>query len=148
MLRKRLKYILTLLAVGSLGIALGYYLSPTKIKIEEKIIEKEKISREQTKRITEKFDAGTGRIIERTTETGEKQVLQNKKSEETKKEKVREKKQWAVKAGAQVEVLNPSRYIPIVGLETRLPIFDTFIGIEAIVDLDNPRAGMYLRLEF
>lgn len=148
MLQQRLKNIGAMLVVGSLGIGLGYYLSPTKIKIEEKIVEKEKITREQTKRVTEKFDIPTGKVTERTTEVGDKQTFQNKKTEETKKEKVRDKKQWAVKAGAQVEVLNPSDYVPVVGLETRLPLFDTFLGIEAIVDLDNPRAGMYLRLEF
>lgn len=149
-MKQLLKNVAAGLVIASIGIAVGYYLSPTKVRIEEKIVEKEKVVKEENRKVTEKFNPESGRLTERVTETGTKVTTSNKRSEDTKREEVREKKNWAVKAGAAGNPLaiDEMNLIPRVGGEARLPFFDTWAGLEADLVIKEPRVGLYLRMEF
>ena len=122
-----------------IGGGLGYYYAPEKIKTVDKIVEKE-----VTKVVHEKFDPTTGKVIERTTTDETK----NNTSTKTKEEILKTKKHYAVKGGVAMDPRDNMKLIPRVGAEVRLPIFDSWAGIEGDVNLAHPILGAYLRVEF
>lgn len=131
-----------LLAVGG---GLGYYYAPDKIKIQEKIVEK--IVIEKDEKVVKKYDPITGKLIEETKETKEKETNTSQKNKSTEKEKTQ--KHYAIKGGAAINPRDLSgKLIPRVGGEMRLPIFSSWVGVEADINIDRPLVGAYLRLEF
>lgn len=123
------------------GLSLGYYLSPSKI--EEKVVEKTRVVREESKKVTNRYDITTGKIKETIVETGTKEVESHKKDKE---KKVKNQKNFAFKVGITGGVKS-SLTVPRVGGETRLPFFNVWLGAE--IDLKkSPTFGPYLRLEF
>lgn len=143
------KLLIALLVALVVGGGVGYYLAPDKIKIQEKVVEIEKEVVTKEREVIEKYDPVTGKLIERIVKDKDKT---SKKTEE-KKEKITEKektrKHYAVKGGAAI---NPrdlnGKVTPRVGVEMRLPIFDSWVGVEADVDVNRPLIGGYLRVEF
>lgn len=131
------------ISVGAfaLGLSLGYYLSPAKI--EEKIIEKTRVVREESKKVTNRYDVQTGKIKETIVETGTKETESHKKDKE---KKITNQKNFALKVGVSGRLQSRS-YVPRVGGEVRLPLFNLWIGAD--IDLQkSPTFGPYLRLEF
>jgi len=145
------KNILQLLGIGVLALAIGYgtgyFYAPEKIKEIEKIVEKEKTTKQEYKKKTKKFDK-EGKVTEETEETGTKESKSNTQKNEKTREQIKEKKMWAAKAGVGVPVKDPNRYVPRVGGEVRLPIFNSWVGTEVDLEVKDPKLGMYLRLEF
>ncbi len=151
------KKILIGLVVLALAYGAGYYFAPDKIKIKEKVVEKivevEKEINLKEKEVIEKYDPITGKLIERIVRDKEKNSKKTEEKKETKKEKeketIKEKKLYAVKGGA---VVNPrditGKLIPRVGAEMRLPVFNSWVGAEADINIDRPLVGAYIRLEF
>lgn len=148
-IKQKLKLLFALVIAIAIGYGLGYFYSPSKIKVVEKVVEKEKKTTEENKKITEKFDPNTGKLTERIEETGKKETETNTKKTDKESEKQQNKKMWAAKAGG---VVNPRdlehSIVPRIGAEVRLPIFDSWIGAEADISIDRPLLGLYLRLEF
>lgn len=142
-----LKIIAAVILALALGYGLGYFYSPSKIREVEKIVEKEKVVKEEKKKVTEKFDKSTGKLIERIEETGNKETNVNTKKKEKELEKQKDQKMWAAKAGVAVNPFDNS-LTPRVGGEVRLPIFNSWAGLEADINIDRPLLGVYLRLEF
>lgn len=140
-----LRLILGGLILLALGIGLGYYFSPSKIKIQEKVVEK--IVTEKDEKITKKYDPKTGKLTEEVKETKEKETNTSKTSKTT--EKSRDQKHYAVKAGA---VFNPkdlnAKLTPRVGLEIRLPFFSSWAGVEGDISVSKPNLAVYGRVEF
>lgn len=123
-----------------IGMGIGFYFLPEKIKTVDKIVEKEVI-----KVIHEKFDPVTGKVVERTTTDETK----NNTSTKTKEEIIKSKKQYAVKGGAAINPRDLSgKLIPRVAAEVRLPFFNSWLGVEGDINIDRPLVGGYLRLEF
>lgn len=145
------KNILRLLCVGllalTIGAALGYRFAPDKIKIQEKIVEKEKIIKEEYSKKTKKYDKD-GKIIEEIDEKGSKQTDINTKKMDKITEKEKTQKHYAVKAGVVKSVKNLGNPTYRVGAELRLPVFNSWVGGEVDIDIKDPKAGLYLRLEF
>lgn len=146
-----LKNTLQLLTIGivtlAIGYGLGYFYAPEKVREVEKIVEKEKIVKEEYKKRTKKFDKD-GKVVEETEETGTKESKTNTEKKTTEVEKVKEKKMWSAKGGIALSVKDPNKIIPRVGFETRLPIFNSSLGLEQDINLNNPLTGIYLRVEF
>ena len=132
----------------AIGTGIGYFMAPDKIKIEEKIVEKIKTIVEENKKVTEKFDPATGKVVERIQETGTKQTNVNTTKNEKTTEKEKTRKMWAVKAGVAKQLNSTDGYIPRLGGEVRLPFFNSWLGVEADLVLDRPTLGGYLRVEF
>jgi len=135
--------ILKIIAIGlvlfALGIGMGYYLSPERIKTVEKIVEKE-----VTKIVHEKYDPVTGKVIERTETDSTKKTTEKKTTEKT----LKTKKHYALKGGVAIDPRDGIKLIPRVGAEVRLPFFDSWAGLEGDINLARPIVGVYLRLEF
>lgn len=148
-IKEKLKIFLALVVAITIGYGLGYFYSPSKIKEVEKVVEKEKKTTEENKKVTEKFDPNTGKLTERIEETEKKETETNTKKSDKETEKQQNKKMWAAKAGG---VVNPRdlehSIVPRVGAEVRLPIFDSWIGAEADISVNRPLLGLYLRVEF
>lgn len=151
-----LKNLGILLVVAAVAAGAGYYFAPDKIKIEERVVEKvvevEKEVNLKEKEVIEKYDPVTGKLIERIVRDKEKNSKKKEEKTETEKEKIiektKEQKHYAVKAGI-VQALNKAEKPTYrVGAELRLPIFNSWIGGEVDIDLDKPKAGAYLRMEF
>lgn len=140
-----LKLVLAGLIIFALGSGLGFYFSPDKIKIQEKIVEK--TVTEKDEKTTKKYDPNTGKLIEEIKEIKEKETNTSKKDKSTEKEKT--KKHYAIKGGVAV---NPrdlqGKLIPRVGGELRLPFFNSWVGAEIDVNVDKPLLGVYGRIEF
>lgn len=140
-----LKYILLgiLLLVGAYGA--GYYFAPDKIKTVEKIVEK--IVKEKDEKVTKEYDPNTGKLTKETHETKEKDTNSNETDKTTEKSKIQ--KTYALKGGVSV---NPrdlnAKPVPRLGAEVRLPIFNSWLGVEGDVNIDRPLVGGYLRVEF
>jgi hypothetical protein len=147
-----IKNILQLLAAGivilAIGYGLGHFYAPEKVREVEKIVEKEKKTKQEDKKITERFDPNTGKVIERIEETKKKETETNTTKKETEIEKIKDKKMWAVKGGVAVAVKDPNKLVPRIGTEVRLPVFNSWLGAEGDFELANPKVGLYLRLEF
>lgn len=143
-----LKLLLAGLILLAIGGGLGYHYAPEKVKEVEKIVEKEKIVKEEYKKKTKKYDKD-GKLIEESEESGNKESKTNEQKKEKEIEKIKDKKMYAVKGGA---VINPrdlsGKVIPRVGVEMRLPLFNSWVGAEADINVDRPLIGGYLRLEF
>lgn len=148
-IKEKLKILLALVVAITIGYGLGYFYSPSKIKEVEKVVEKEKKTTEENKKVTEKFDPNTGKLTERIEETEKKETETNTKKSDKETEKQQNKKMWAAKAGG---IVNPRdlehSIVPRVGAEVRLPIFDSWIGAEADISVNRPLLGLYLRVEF
>ncbi len=148
-IKEKLKILIALVVAIAIGYGLGYFYSPSKIKEVEKVVEKEKKTTEENKKVTEKFDPNTGKLTERIEETEKKETETNTKKSDKETEKQQNKKMWAAKAGG---VVNPRdlehSIVPRVGAEVRLPIFDSWIGAEADISVNRPLLGLYLRVEF
>lgn len=123
------------------GLSFGYYLTPAKV--EEKIVEKTKVVREESKKVTNRYDVKTGKVQEIIIETGTKETdIKQKKKEK----KIENQKNFAIKVGG-TRGLRDDRLGIRVGGEARLPIFNLWLGAE--IDLKkSPTLGPYLRLEF
>jgi len=134
-----LKLALIGLGLLVLGLGMGYYFSPERIKTVDKIVEKEVI-----KIVHEKFDPTTGKVIERTT-TDE---TTNNTSIKTKEEILKTQKHYAVKVGVAKALTNTDPLVYRVGGEVRLPFFNTWAGVESDISINTPIIGGYLRLEF
>lgn len=145
------KNILRLLGIGllalTIGIALGYHFAPDKIRIQEKIIEKEKIVKEEYTKKTKKYDKD-GKVIEEIDEKGSKQTDINTKKTDKTTEKEKTQKHYAIKGGAVLNPRDPNGIIPRVGAEMRLPFFNSWIGAEVDINVNKPLVGGYLRVEF
>lgn len=146
-----LKNILQLLVVVivtlTIGGGLGYYYAPEKVREVEKIVEKEKTTKQEYKKKTKKFDK-EGKVTEETEETGTKESKANTQKKEKETEKTKEKKMYAVKVGAVKSISNLDSLTYRVGGELRLPIFNSWLGAEGDIDINDPKVGIYLRLEF
>ena len=142
--------------IFAVGTAIGYYLMPDKVKIEtkEKIVYKTKTTKEENKKVTEKFDPETGKVVERIEETGTKETttdtIKNEKEKSIEKERTR--KNYALKVGQRFSIdykdLQVGPGVPVVGGEIRIPqiaFTPGWVGIELDSKLD---AGLYLRWEF
>ena len=55
---------------------------------------------------------------------------------------------YAVKVGAVKSISNLDSLTYRVGGELRLPIFSSWAGVEGDIDINDPKVGIYLRLEF
>jgi hypothetical protein len=146
--RAPFKYALIVVAVGALGYGAGYFYAPDKIKVKEKIVYKTKRVKEENRKETKKYDPVTGNLIEETVETGTKETNTDTIKRDKKKETIKSKKMWALKAGGYTPVTDPGKIRPRVGGEFRLPVFSSWVGVEADIDIKDPTAGVYLRLEF
>jgi len=146
--------IMALLIAGAY--AIGYYLSPDKIKIkiQEKIIYKTKTVKEENKKVTKKYDPKTGKIIEETVETGSKEteedLVRRDKTEE--KEISKTKKNYALKLGQRFDVDYSGLGVGLgraeIGGEIRIPQIAFSPGwVGAEVDTKGD-FGLYLRWEF
>lgn len=142
------KLALYALIILGVGYGFGYYLAPDKVRVEERIVEKEKIIKEENKKVTEKFDPSTGKVVERIEETGKKETNVNTNKKEKIEEKIKDKKLWAAKGGVATNLRDPGKLVPRVGAEVRLPIFNSWVGVEADIDVNRPLVGGYLRVEF
>jgi len=143
-----LKLALAGVVIFVLGSGLGYYMAPDKVREVEKIVEKEKVVKEKEKEVVEKFDPNTGKLTERITRDKEKDSKTNEQKNEKELEKIRDKKHYAVKGGVAVAVKDPSKLVPRIGGEFRLPFFNSWVGAEVDAELANPKVGTYLRMEF
>jgi hypothetical protein len=130
------------------GYGIGYFAAPDKIKIEEKIIEKEKTVKEENKKVTEEYDPNTGKVTKRIEETGKKETNTNSTQKDKTTEKEKTRKMWALKGGVALDPRKDMKLTPRVGGEVRLPIFNSWVGVEADINIDRPLVGAYLRLEF
>ena len=144
----KLKLVGYFVLAAVIGAGLGYYYAPDKVRIQEKIVEKTKIIKQEDKKITEKFDPSTGKIVERIEETKNKETSVNQTDKEKTKETLKTKKSYALKGGVAVPLDDFNKQIPRVGAEIRLPFFNSWAGLEADVDMKSPKLGAYLRLEF
>lgn len=132
----------------AVGWGLGYFESPDKVRIQTQVITKDKIiTKEHTKVIT-LFDPNTGRVIKKVEETDTK----NEDDHSTEKDKTKvvekSKSHYAVKVGITKDIFQAAKPYPRVGVETRVPIFDTFIGAEGDISTSNPNVGIYIREGF
>lgn len=141
-----LKLILAGIVILTIGTGIGYWLAPEKVREVEKIVEKEKVVKEEYKKRTKKFDKD-GKLKEETEETGTKESKTNTEKKTTEKETIKEKKIWAAKSGVAINPRDNS-LTPRIGGEVRLPLFNSWIGVEADINVDRPLIGGYLRLEF
>lgn len=152
----KLKLALIGAVLFAVGTAVGYYLLPDKVKIEtkEKIVYKTKTTKEENKKVTEKFDPETGKVVERIEETGSKETVtdsvKNEKNKTIEKEKTQ--KNYALKVGQRFSIgikdLNVKPQATVVGGEIRIPqvaFTPGWVGVEVDSNLD---AGLYLRWEF
>lgn len=131
--------ILAGLALLTLGGGVGYFMAPEKIKTVDKIVEKEVV-----KIVHEVYDPTTGKIIERTTTDETKNTTETN----TKTQTLKPKKMYSLKLGAFKVATDTSMVKPRVGVEVRLPFFDTWLGAEGDISLDKPTIGLYGRFEF
>lgn len=139
------KLIILGITILIVGIGIGYTQLPTKIKIEEKIVEK--IVHERDEKTTKEYDPITGKVIKETIETKDKETSSTKTDKTVEKEQA--KKVWAVKGGISVDPRDLSgRLIPRVGAEMRIPLFGLWLGAEGDVSLSRPSVGLYGRMEF
>lgn len=143
------KNILRLLGVGilamTIGVGLGYRYAPDKIKIQEKIVEKEVVKKEEYSKKTKKYDKD-GKVVEESEEKGTKQTDVNTKKTDKTTEKQKTQKNYAIKAGIAKSLTNSDNPTYRVGAEVRLPVFNSWLGGE--IDTDDVKAGVYLRMEF
>lgn len=129
----------------ALGLALGYWYAPDKVKTVEKVVEKT-ITEKDTK-TTKEYDPTTGKLTKEVHETKDK--LTNIESNEKTVEKSKTQKQFALKGGVAINPRNLSgKLIPRFGLETRIPLWDLSLGVEADININQPLIGTYLRLGF
>lgn len=147
-LKKYLVMAGALLVVYGVGLGMGYYMAPSKVKESNKTDSTDTKETEKTEKVTEKFDPVTGKVIEKTTETGTKKTNTKEKSTEKTVEKTKDSKLWAVKLGVAKTLTNAEKPFPRLGAEVRIPFFNSWVGAEADIKLNNPTAGAYLRLEF
>lgn len=128
----------------AVGAGMGYYYAPDKIKKESSTTtEKEKIVEEET---NTKYDPVTGKKTEETTKKKTTDSDTKKKEKSTEREKTR--KMWAAKVGIVQSLNKAEKPTYRVGGEVRLPIFDSWVGAEADIDVSEPKLGAYLRVEF
>lgn len=130
------------------GYGLGYFYAPDKIKVEEKIVERTKIVKEESKKNTYKYDPQTGKLIEHVEETGQKVTSTDSSSVQKVSEKEKTRKMWALKIGGAKTLNKSDDPTARVGAEVRLPFFDSWFGTEADLSIDQPKLGAYFRLEF
>lgn len=130
------------------GLGLGYYLAPDKVRVETKIVEKVKVVKEQDTKTTDKFDPNTGKVIEHTVEVGIKDTTINTDSKDKITEKTKTQKNYAIKVGVSKVLTSTDSPTPRVGAEVRLPFFNSWLGAEGDLKLSKPEAGAYLRIEF
>lgn len=143
-----LKAILAVVAALALGYGFGFYAAPEKVRVEERIVEKEKVVKEEKKKITEKFDKDTGKVIEKVEETETKDTSTNTTKTDKVEEKSKDKKMYAVKAGVVVPVTKLDQPSYRVGAEMRLPILNSWLGLEGDIKTSAPTIAAYLRVEF
>lgn len=143
-----LKLLATAIVVFAIGAGLGYYYAPDKIKVQEKIVEKEVVKKEEYKKKTKKYDKD-GKLVEESEETGNKQTNSNTSKNESSSEKEKTRKMWALKGGIAFNPRDMSaNLIPRIGAEVRLPIFDSWFGVEADFNINRPLIGTYVKVEF
>ena len=121
------KYVFFLISI-TVAYGAGVYFSPDKV--------------------TKKYDPRTGKLIEETVETGSKESTKDVVKKNKTKETSKNKKQWAAKGGVVINPRDPGKLIPRIGAEMRLPLFSSWIGLEADIDIKEPKLGAYLRFEF
>jgi hypothetical protein len=133
---------------AAVGVAVGYFLSPTKTITQTKVVEKEKLVREENRRETTKFDATTGKVTEKTVETGTKNTSVNSQKRERYRETERSRPTYAVKYGFLADPRSNLDSVFIVGAEINLQLFNTWAGTMVEISPKRPKAGFYLRTEF
>lgn len=147
-MKEMLKNVSILIVVAVVAGGAGYYYAPSKVKIEEKIIEKEKEVNLKEKEVIEKYDPVTGKLVSRIIRDKEK----NTKNKEDKSEKIIEKskdqKHYALKFGLAQAFTKADKPVYRVGGEIRLPFFNSWLGAETDIELDKPKLGIYGRMEF
>lgn len=144
----KLKLALLGLLLLALGVGIGRYTAPDSTKTDNKQTSDQSKTVEEGTKTTKKFDPETGKVIEETTEKGTKTTTENSKTSEKSKETIRNKKQWAVKGGVAADPRDSMKLTPRVGAQMRLPIFDSWVGVEADINLAHPLVGVYGILEF
>lgn len=144
----KLKLAIAAIVIMAIGVGVGRFTAPDSVKTGNKQTSDQSKTVEEGTKTTKKFDPETGKVIEETTEKGTKTTTENSKTSEKTKETIRNKKMWAVKGGVAVDPRDSMKLIPRVGGEIRLPLFDSWAGVEADVNLAHPILGAYLRLEF
>lgn len=147
-MESKVRLVLVGLLLLAIGLGIGYYLSPDKVREVEKVVEKIKVVKEKDETITKKYDPNTGKLIEEKKETKEKETNTESSKKEKEVEKTKEQKHYAVKGGAAIDPRDSGKVIPRAGVELRLPFFNSWIGAEIDVNIDKPLTGIYLRMEF
>lgn len=132
------------LVIFTIGVGLGFYYAPDVVKEISHSDKKTDEDSETTE--TEKYDPNTGKIIEKSKTT--KKSKTTEKSKDSSKEAIKTRKNYAVKGGVAFDPRDNAKMIPRVGVEMRLPIFDSWIGVEGDINLAHPIVGAYGRLEF
>lgn len=144
-----LKLVLGGLLLLTLGLGIGYFEAPDKIKTVEKIVEVEKKVTETDHKTTKEYDPNTGKITKETEETGTKITDTETKKTDKETEKTKTQKQYALKGGVAINPRDLSgKLIPRVGAEIALPFFSSSLGIEGDINLSNPLIGAYVRVGF
>ena len=143
-----LKLTIAGLVILTIGTGVGYYMAPTKVKTETKIVEVEKKVTEQHKKTIKVYDPHTGKVIKETEETGSKVTETDTTKTDKNTEKSQDKKMYALKGGVAVDPLDNLKLTPRVGGEIRLPFFNSWAGAEADINTGHPNVGAYLRMEF
>jgi hypothetical protein len=133
---------------AAVGVAVGYFLSPTKTITQTKVVEKEKLVREENRRETTKFDATTGKVTEKIVETGTKNTSVNSQKRERYRETERSRPTYAVKVGFSTNPRANLDSIVRVGGEVNLQLFNLWGGIDIDLSPKRPQFGPYLRMEF
>lgn len=139
-----------LIALGLLAGAYGagYYFAPDKVKTVEKIVEIEKEVITKEREVIEKYDPITGKLIERIVRDKDKKSKKSEEKNEKTVEKEKTKKHYAVKVGVVQAITKAEKPTYRVGGEVRLPVFNSWAGLEADIDTSKPKLGAYLRMEF
>jgi hypothetical protein len=143
-----LRNILILIGTLAAGTAIGYYMAPTKIKTEVKIVEKEKQVVEQSTREILKFDTRTGKVREQIKETGVKTSTTNTQKSARTSERTQAKKTYAVKVGFAANPRANLDSVVRVGGEINLHLFNLWAGAEVDLSPKRPEFAPYLRMEF
>jgi len=144
-----LNNILKMLAISIVAIAiggvLGYTFAPDKVVIQEKIIEKTIVQKDE--KTTKKYDKDTGKLIEETKETKQKETNVTKTDKST--EKTKSQKMYSVKAGVGINPRSLSdKPFYRVGSDVKIPVFPVYVGAEVDLSIDKPLTSLYLRMEF
>lgn len=143
-----LRLLLAGLILLALGLGIGYYFAPDKIKTVEKIVTVEKKVVEEHTKTTKEYDPTTGKITKETDETGSKVTDSESTKTDKETEKTKDQKHYAVKVGVAKTLTNADSLVYRVGGELRLPFFNTWIGAEGDLKLKDPMLGIYGRMEF